>query len=195
MKRKGTIWIITGLLLIAAALCLTAYNIAADIRAKRAAEGIMTDLLPEVIGDPSQALPYMPAGTEMPVKIIDGKEYIAMISIPSLDLELPVFSTWDYTKLQSAPCHFYGSVYTNDFVVCAHNYSWHFGQIKNLSMGDAVTVVDMNGNVFHYEVVGMETLNPTAVEDMIHGDDWDLTLFTCTIGGATRVTVRCEMAT
>jgi hypothetical protein len=24
-------------------------------------------------------------------------------------------------------------------------------------------------------------------------DDWDLTLFTCTIGGATRVTVRCVM--
>ena len=193
MKRKGTIWIITGLLLITAALCLTAYNVAADMRAKKAAEGIMTDLLPEVIDDPSQALPYMPMGTEMPVKIIDGREYVAIISIPSLDLELPVFSTWDYTKLQSAPCHFYGSVYTNDFVVCAHNYSRHFGQIKNLSMGDAVTVEDMNGNVFHYEVVGMETLNPTAVEDMIHGDDWDLTLFTCTIGGATRVTVRCAL--
>jgi sortase A len=37
----------------------------------------------------------------------------------------------------------------------------------------------------------LEILRPTAVEEMISGD-WDLTLFTCTIGGATRVTIRCE---
>ncbi len=30
------------------------------------------------------------------------------------------------------------------------------------------------------------------VEEMITGD-WDLTLFTCTLGGQTRVTVRCQL--
>ena len=51
----------------------------------------------------------------------------------------------------------------------------------------------MDGNVFRYEVVELETLMPTAIEEMTSGD-WDLTLFTCTIGGGSRVTVRCELA-
>ena len=36
----------------------------------------------------------------------------------------------------------------------------------------------------------LEILQPTAVEEMTSGD-YDLTLFTCTYGGATRFTVRC----
>ena len=39
----------------------------------------------------------------------------------------------------------------------------------------------------------METLMPTAVEEMESGD-WDLTLFTCTVGGRTRVAVRCALS-
>ena len=49
----------------------------------------------------------------------------------------------------------------------------------------------MDGNVFSYKVGEIITLQPEAVEEMTESD-WDLTLFTCTIGGATRVTVRCE---
>lgn len=201
MKRKGTIWIVTGLLLIAAALCLTVYNIREETSAAAASAQIMGELLPEVIAG-TEKTPVNTEKTEkeeidlllipeMPVKEIDGREYIAAISIPALELELPVFSTWDYTKLQIAPCYYSGSVYTDDFVVCAHNYYGHFGRIKTLTAGDSVIVVDMDGHVFNYEVSCVETLQPTAVEDMIKGDDWDLTLFTCTIGGATRVTVRC----
>ena len=67
----------------------------------------------------------------------------------------------------------------------------HFGLIKNLHYGDDVTFTDMDGNTFRYQVIEVETLKPLAVEEMKTGD-WDLTLFTCTLGGATRVTVRCS---
>lgn len=201
MKNKGIGFIVTGLLLIAAAVALVLYNLAEDARASQTADAIMGDLIPEVIeasddGKTPLVIPLSPEGEpivpEMPIRIIDGKAYIAVVSIPALDLELPVFSSWDYSKLNLAPCRFSGSAYTNDMVICAHNYSGHFGQLKNLSIGDDVMVLDMDGNVFDYRVVELETLFPTAVEDMIHGDDWDLTLFTCTVGGRTRVAVRCE---
>ena len=42
-----------------------------------------------------------------------------------------------------------------------------------------------------YEVSRVEQLERTAIEEMESGD-WDLTLFTCTVGGAARVTVRCQ---
>ncbi len=201
MKNKGSFLILTGLLLIVAALCLVLWNLAEDARATNMAATIMDELLPDVIESPaSGTVPFtVPASPqseqiipEVPVKIVDGNSYIAVITIPALNLELPVFSSWDYGKLSVAPCCFSGSVYSNDFVVCAHNYSGHFGQIKNLSFGDEVTVVDMDGNVFSYKVVEIETLSPTAVEAMIQPTTWDLTLFTCTVGGQTRVAVRCE---
>lgn len=50
---------------------------------------------------------------------------------------------------------------------------------------------DIDGNVFSYEVVSLETLSTYDVENMTDGD-WDLTLFTCTVGGQFRVTVRCS---
>ena len=193
-KRKVNVAMILGLLLVAAALCLTVYNIREEIKASSASSQILGDLLPEVIDGESEKedtdLLLIP---EMPVKVIDGREYIAAISIPSLELELPVFSTWDYKKLQLAPCHYYGSVYTDSFVVCAHNYSRHFGQIKNLALGDTVQFKDMDGNVFTYQVDEITTLEPTAVEEMTSGE-WDMTLFTCTLGGQSRVTVRCVKA-
>ena len=50
----------------------------------------------------------------------------------------------------------------------------------------------MAGNVFIYKMVERETLNPTDIEEMKDGD-WDLTLFTCTVGGKTRVTIRFKL--
>ena len=40
-------------------------------------------------------------------------------------------------------------------------------------------------------MVDQEILEPTMIEDLKAGN-WDLTLFTCTLGGRTRVTVRCD---
>ena len=101
-----------------------------------------------------------------------------------------MLSTWDYALLNIAPCRYTGSVYLNSMVVAAHNYSTHFGRLKELSPGDSIAFTDSDGNVFSYSVIEIETLSPYAIDDMTTGD-WDLTLFTCTVGGAQRVTVRC----
>ena len=58
-------------------------------------------------------------------------------------------------------------------------------------MGDELSFTDADGNVFYYTVDEIETLSPFATEEMT-SSGWDLTLFTCTVGGASRVTVRCE---
>ena len=78
-------------------------------------------------------------------------------------------------------------------VIAGHNYSGHFGTLKNLAPGDALSFTDIDGNVFSYTVVELETLPPYAVEEMTSGD-WDLTLFTCTVGGQSRLAVRCKRA-
>lgn len=192
MKRKGKGLIFTGLLLIAAALFLTGYNLFDQMRAQRSAAQAAAQLAEWLPQAGEAAVPdyLMAPEMEMPVETIDGVDYVGVLRIPSLALELPVISQWSYPLLKIAPCRYSGSAYQNNLVLCAHNYASHFGNLKNLHIGDAVTFTDMDGNLFTYQVAELETLPPQATEEMENGD-WDLTLFTCTVGGQSRVTVRC----
>lgn len=192
-----------GLLLLAAALSLTAYNLWSDAEAGKTADAVVEQLATQVEEEGDGAAAPAEEGSipdyilnpemAMPEVEIDGLSYIGVLRIPTLSLELPVVSEWSYPALKVSPCRYVGSVYQNNMVIAAHNYTSHFGQLKTLSPGDEVTFTDVDGNVFRYQVVEMETLSPYAIEEMTSGD-WDLTLFTCTIGGQTRVTVRCELA-
>lgn len=203
---KGVIWIALGLLMIAAALALVSYNWYDDLRAEQSAWHIISGMeqtLEEESKTPvaveaseETALYQEPAWDprmEMPVKTVDGVEIVGILRIPSLELELPVISQWSYPSLQTAPCRYSGSAYQNNLILCGHNYPAHFGNLKKLKEGDIITFTDVDGNLFTYEMTQRETLMPTAFEDMI-GGDWDLTLFTCTVGGESRVTVRCMLS-
>lgn len=211
MKNKGKFLIITGLLLIAAALFLTVYNLYDEVRARRSVMEIMACIEADIPANPSTEPLEIPeeANTtalleevevpdyllnpdmEMPTENINGIDYIGILRIPALELELPVISEWSYPRLKIAPCRYTGSAYQDDLIIAAHNYNSHFGNLKNLREGDTATLTDMDGNVFTYEMAELEILQPTDIEGMDSGE-WDLTLFTCTIGGSSRVTARFE---
>ncbi len=193
MKGKfGIICMFLGTALVLAALSLFVWNRWDDRRAGEAAAEIL-DQLEEEIGSKSGESEggQDPYTTQMTEVEIDGYTYIGYISIPSLGIELPVMSDWSYEQLQIAPCRYYGSTKTGDLVIAAHNYTRHFGPISRLSPGDAVYFTDMDGETTAYQVVEVDTLNPTAVEEMT-SSGYALTLFTCTYGGQSRVTVRCD---
>ena len=211
MKSKGLIC--GGLLLLAAALCLTLWNVHQDRAAAQSAQSALLEMksrLPEPVAEPvpgapdedggipaESAEPEPPAyvtdpSMPMPVQEIDGEGYIGILQIPDLALELPIIGEWSYPRLRTAPCRYVGSAYTHDLIIAAHNYASHFGGLASLAQGSEVIFTDMDGNRFIYAVSGTEQLPGTAIEEMESGD-WDLTLFTCTIGGAARVTVRCVL--
>ncbi|MGM9603088.1 MAG: sortase [Faecousia sp.] len=210
MKNKGKCLIVLGLLLMAAALFLTGYNLYEQQRAKESSRQVMdvlkSRILPKALGEGGtkkaqnqQPLPNLEKAAiadyllypdmEMPVKTIDGIDYIGVLQIPALSLELPIISTWSYPNLKIAPCRYSGSAYGSNLILCAHNYPSHFGNLNKLREGDIATFTDMDGNVFTYTLVERETLPPDDADTLTAGD-WDLTLFTCTVGGQSRVTLR-----
>lgn len=128
------------------------------------------------------------------VRVYDGQAYLGMLTIPELDLTLPVNQRWNYPALETSPCRYAGSPSTNDFVICAHNYSSHFGKIGSLATGSDILFTDVMSNVYQYEVKKTEILKPYDVASMV-SSDYDLTLFTCTYGGWSRITVRCQLVT
>lgn len=194
-RHKGAAALITiGCLFLAAALALGGYNLWDDHRAEQSVHDMIERLSihsPTVTGKTPDYL--LNPDMEMPTEEIDGYLYIGKVTIPALEVELPVMDRWDYKRMKIAPCRYAGTAYRPGFVLCAHNYTSHFGRLKNLSPGDSVIFTDVAGNEFSYEVAKVEILAPTAVEEM-KSDDWDLTLFSCTLGGRARVTVRCNQA-
>ena len=189
--NRGAVWINAGLLLIAAALFLSAYNAWESHEARDSARQVIAQLCDELPTEAGEPTTLPDVRREMPVKTINGRDYIGVLSIPSLELELPVISQWDYPALKVAPCRYSGSLYQDNLIICAHNYASHFGKLKELQPGDIVLFTDMDEHVVTFQMVERETLNPMDAEGMEAGD-WDLTLFTCTIGGQTRVTIRFE---
>lgn len=197
-KKVGLCCMVLGILLVVAAGGLFLYNHAEASKAAKASEDIMPKLAEQIPLQPMEPIsseqPKETTDTpsdRMPTVEIDGYEYIGYLYIPTLELELPVMDEWDYARLKISPCRYYGSVYTDDFVIAGHNYSRHFGKLSTLSIGDTVWFTAMDGTVYIYRVGEIETLSPAATEKMIVSD-WDLSLYTCTPGGAKRVTIRCE---
>ena len=208
MSKRGKLCTALGLLLLLAALGLTAYNLWLDARASMSVDVVLERLTPTLSSRQSE-LPPLSSGEAleeafvpdyvlnpemaMPEENIDGRSYIGVLDIPALELSLPIISEWSYDALQIAPCRYSGSAYLDNLVIAGHNYRSHFASLPQLQPGDTVTFTDMDGNVFSYAVSSLETLSSYAISDMTSGD-WDLTLFTCTVGGQSRLAIRCDRA-
>ena len=209
MRKAGTLFIILGTVLLLAALALFLFNQQESNTAGNAAVEVMPQLVEQIQTNTAQEQernPIQDLDLLVPVELLTeedtqmtevqilGNGYIGFLSIPSLGLELPILGTWSYPKLQIAPCRYTGSLRGEDLVLMAHNYNSHFGRISKLNVGDTVFFTDMDGQIVEYQVMGKDILPPDAVEEMIAGT-FDLTLFTCTYGGGSRITVYCDQLT
>lgn len=194
-KWIGTICVLLGVLCILSAIGFVVYNRWEDKKAEDIAQDLLKDLQ-NIIDEPLPEQTFPDDTEKVPVEMatveVDGYDCIGILSVPVLDLELPVLTDWSYTKLKKAPCHYYGSYYEKNFVIAAHNYKSHFGRLSELQAGDIVVFTDVSGTAHYYEVVILETLPKNATKEMITSG-FDLSLYTCTPGGSNRVTVRCNV--
>ena len=190
-RHPGRFLLIVGTLCLVAALALTVYAVFLAVLASNASSAGLASYeaqagaisLPAASDDPNR---------EMPVISTEGAEYIGTVEMPSLGIKLPVQSEWSYPNLRTSPCRYTGSAYNGTLVIAAHNYPAHFGRIGDLHSNDLVRFTDAEGTRIDYLVIALDILSPTDVEDMTECPACDLTLFTCTLGGTSRVTVRCK---
>ena len=202
-KGFGICCILLGICCLIASVGFIVYNHWEEEKAQSASESILQDVRISIQENaheestPEESVPDDPTETsedvpqEMHTTPVGSYECIGVLTIPVLELELPILSNWNYAKLKVAPCQYFGSCFENNFVIAAHNYQSHFGRLSLLQTGDLVLFTDITGTVFCYEVVLLETLPGNATEEMITSG-FDLSLYTCTPGGASRVTVRCN---
>lgn len=189
-KKAGNLLMFLGAVLVLSALLLFLHNQREAKQAEQSAAAILqrlTQELPTESGDASTVY------SAMKTVQIDGDAYIGYLSIPAIDLNLPVMEHWSYEGLKTAPGRYCGSLYTDDLVIAGHNYARHLGGLSLLNVGTEVDITDMTNRTWRYKVTAIETLQPEDVDAMTTPtDQWDLTLFTCTTNGEARTAVRCR---
>lgn len=193
MNKLGKRLIKTGILLIIVSLALITHNNYEEINAGKKSKLVLEEIKNNIIEEDNnitQTIVDNPTNKTETTNV-NGYDYIGTITIPTLNLELPIMSEYDYDKLKISPCRYYGNINTNDLIICAHSYKTHFKYLNKLKQKDLVIITDINGNNYIYEVVTIEVLKPNQVSEMIN-NDYDLTLYTCTNDGQNRITVRCN---
>lgn len=199
-----------GAVLIIAALLLLFFNMREDAQAGEQSEQVLSEIQSAVekkkyetkefdgtapsASEPEATEETEPLDPEMPIVEINGYGYIGYVTIPDLQLELPVMSEWDYYRLEVAPCRHFGSSRTDDLVIAAHNYKSHFGSLSSLEEGAEILFTDMDGIENRYELKKMEVLSADSV-DAVQNSGYDLVLYTCSPGGVTRVAAFCDRVT
>lgn len=200
--KRALIFIITGcvLLMTAATMFLLGEKEGAD--AADISDSILETLENDMLSDAAESVSAYSYGETVktvdnakgtpPARMVNGVNVIGVISVPSVDIEVPVAADWSYASLKKTACRYSGSAEGGGLIILAHNYKRHFGNLKNAEIGDEVRFMDVNGVLYRYSITKKETLGKYELDSLTQSYD-DLTLFTCTYGGGKRVTVRCEM--
>ena len=116
-KWIGIICVLLGAICIISSVGFVAYNRWENKHAEEIAQDLLDDVQNIIDEFPTeQTVPddTKKSPAEMTTVEVNGYDCIGILSVPALDLELPVLSDWSYAKLKKAPCHYYGSYYEKD---------------------------------------------------------------------------------
>ena len=193
-QKRGCGLVVLGVILILMSLFLHLTQEKQDQIAGENAQILLQQLeLNQISIEPAaqEDLPQEAAtAAEMPEKEYLGYSMIGTIRVPSVSIELPVLSNWSYELINVAHCRYSGFLPDGNMILMGHNYKSHFTPLHDVAEGAAVEFEDVNGIVYRYTVVKIETLHKNDGE--LLPSEYPLTLFTCTRGGQNRVVVRCQ---
>ena len=179
MKSKiGILCIVLGAVLLVGALGLVLFNLQQDTAARNAAMDILSRLVEQIRGntpdEPADVIPDLEL--QVPPELltdedkkmteveIDGYAYIGYLSVPTLDLELPIMSSWSYELLEVAPCRYSGSVLTENMILMGHNYTSHFMPLHDVKIGALVDLVGGSDEVGHDIAMHVAATKPKALD-------------------------------
>jgi len=115
------------------------------------------------------------------------KQYPARIIIPSLKINLLVFSAkaegnkWEF--FENAASYLSGSGIPGqkgNVVIYSHNKRHLFGSLLRIKKGAEIKIENKKGESFSYEVLEAKIVSPSQIEILLPSDEPILTLYTCT---------------
>ena len=178
--------IAAGALLIVCAFALTVYNTWESNQAKEESEKLLREVKLAYSAAPEQE----PEAAAQNTNLQEQEDVFAILGIPSLDLQLPVWNQCTEEFLKLYPCRYAPeSCKEGQFVIAGHNYKSHFKKLSSLKIGESIFLEFADGNQ-QYVVSELIQISGDDRERFFSGE-WDLSLFTCDFSGKRREVVRC----
>lgn len=142
------------------------------------------------------------ADTQAPVSeadaaLLSSGDVIGLIEIEALDLKYPIVEGADSKQLAYGIGHISDTAAVGGMgncVLAGHRgsrYGTYFKYLNRLSEGDTVKVMDKAGDVYLYEVVSWEVVEPYDNSVKAQGEKAELTLLTCENSGTMRLIYHC----
>ena len=181
--KKINLFYIAGAVLIAVSAFLLVFN-----QRKTTAFYAHTE---QTLAQIQQLMPPRKAAVEgqytdaaMPVCEIDGVDYCALLEVKKLGEMLPVADSWSSTD--SASARYKGSAYDGTMIIGGKS----LGFVTQLDIGDKITVTDILGGEFSYNVEKIDRVKELT-EEKLSSEDYQLTVFSYIAKEKKYVVVRC----
>ena len=132
----------------------------------------------------------------------ESYETIAILNIPSLNIEYPVFSSTSTELLKISLNKYWGANpnRVGNMCIVGHNYqdSRFFGKLDKIKQGAEVLITDMTGKTLTYQVYHTEVISPydNSCTSQLTDGKREVTLITCHTNGTKRFIVKareCDM--
>ena len=113
-------------------------------------------------------------------------ETIAILYIPTLDIQYPVLSSTSKELLKVSLNKYWGPNPNKpgNFCIVGHNYNDEkfFGKLNNIKIGEFVQLTDMSGKTLQYKVYDTYVVDPddTDCTSQLTNGETEITLITCT---------------
>lgn len=126
-----------------------------------------------------------------------GYTLFGVLYIEKIDLRIPIIKEISPSSLSVSICYYSGPEPGNNgnLVLAGHNYrnGAHFGKLKDLSIGDAVSIKDISGDIFNYTVYEIEIIDEDDIYLLENKREKEMTLLTCVTNASKRLLVRCDL--
>ena len=128
MKNKiiGNIIIIIGIIILLLAIFFFFYNAYEDYNAGIKSNEMLIDIKKYIKEEKKEEDNVNDTTSSKTSRYIKGYSYIGYITIPKINIELPIMDDWSYKKLKLSPCRHFGSISEDNLVIVAHAYRNHF---------------------------------------------------------------------
>ena len=183
------ICVLMGIALIVAGIVVTVFWLCRVNRAFKMSEYYVTSLN-SIIPEPVGAVPESRRDNTMATLSVDGIDFVGILEMPRFESALPVCEDWG--SVSKYPCRFDGSVYDRTLKIGLTSQKGQFDFYREISVGDAVSFIDAEGNRFGYRVSDIR-YEKSASLDALTAKDSSLTLFVKNMYSREYIVIFCDV--
>ena len=135
---------------------------------------------------------------EMPYIEYEGYQVIGIIKIEKINLLYPILNVNNEDSMKKSITKFYGDKLNQEgnVTLAGHNNfdGTMFGKLKDLEIGDKITILDLNNHSITYEIFNKYVTDPNDVSIVNSTEEGikEITLVTCTNGNKNRLIIKSK---